>query len=113
MTYSEKLKDPRWQRRRLEVLSAANWKCEFCGDDTEPLHVHHTKYSGEPWDAPAKDLVALCASHHQQIAVDGGLVLIIASAHPRVAGRFRQAILTALERGVTWERIIEAIENIP
>lgn len=64
--YSEKLKDPRWQRKRLGVLERAEWKCECCGDDKETLQVHHLIYSkGEPWDAPDDTLECLCESCHE------------------------------------------------
>ena len=62
--YSEKLLDPRWQRKRLGVLERADWKCECCGDSEETLHVHHLIYSGEPWDAPLENLECLCESCH-------------------------------------------------
>lgn len=51
-TYADKLKHPKWQKRRLEVLSKADWKCELCSDDETELHVHHLEYTGEPWEAP-------------------------------------------------------------
>jgi 5-methylcytosine-specific restriction endonuclease McrA len=64
MTYSEKLKDPRWQRKRLRVFDRAKWKCEKCGDSKTELHVHHTKYSGNPWDVPLSKLQCLCSKCH-------------------------------------------------
>lgn len=64
MRYSEKLKDPRWQKRRLEILSAQNFTCQWCGDTKSTLHVHHFKYSGEPWDANDGDLATICESCH-------------------------------------------------
>ncbi len=30
MTYAEQLKDPRWQKRRLEILQRDEWRC-LCG----------------------------------------------------------------------------------
>jgi 5-methylcytosine-specific restriction endonuclease McrA len=64
MTYSEKLKDPRWQRKRLRVFERAKWKCEKCGDKKTELHVHHTKYIGNPWDVPLSSLKCLCSNCH-------------------------------------------------
>lgn len=50
MTYSEKLKDPRWQRKRLEILEAAKFKCEDCGNSKNTLTVHHCYYEfGREW----------------------------------------------------------------
>ena len=65
MTYYEKLKDPRWQRKRLEVLERDGFHCVDCGDGTQTLHVHHTKYKADPWDAPNDTLVTLCESCHK------------------------------------------------
>jgi 5-methylcytosine-specific restriction endonuclease McrA len=65
-TYGEKLKDPRWQRMRLEVLSRTDFKCALCGMGDKTLHVHHRYYvSGrQPWDYPAHSLVSLCEGCH-------------------------------------------------
>lgn len=66
MSYSEKLKDPRWQRKRLEVLEKAQFKCEECGDDKIELHVHHRWYSKgkSPWDVEPYQLICLCKECH-------------------------------------------------
>lgn len=63
-TYSEKLQDPRWQRKRLEVFSRDDFKCCLCQDDKTTLHVHHEEYNGEPWEAPIDRLKTLCAECH-------------------------------------------------
>lgn len=65
MTYAEKLKDPRWQKKRLEILQRDRWICKSCYDSTTTLHVHHTKYSKEPWDADNKHLITLCERCHK------------------------------------------------
>lgn len=67
-TYREKLLDPRWQRRRLEILGRSDFHCESCGDGTQTLHVHHRRYvkGREPWEYEDHELVTLCASCHSQ-----------------------------------------------
>ena len=67
MTYTEKLKDPRWQKKRLEVLERAGWKCMSCGSEDKTLHVHHCVYKKglDPWDYNAS-LIALCEYCHNQ-----------------------------------------------
>jgi len=71
MTYAEKLKDPRWQKKRLEILNRDNFKCsiESCGETTKTLHVHHLDYLSdtEPWDYPNEYLMTICESCHQHI----------------------------------------------
>lgn len=66
--YAELLKDPRWQRRRLERLGASNWTCADCGDDKSSLHVHHTRYfTGRmPWEYEDDLLVVCCDACHSK-----------------------------------------------
>jgi hypothetical protein len=70
--YSEKLRDPRWQRKRLECMNAAGWACEICKHQYEELMVHHKVYRRseitnellEPWEYPQQDLQCLCKTCH-------------------------------------------------
>lgn len=66
-SYSEKLRDPRWQRRRLEIMHLADFKCERCGDGSMPLNVHHVVYrsGADPWDYSEDDLTCLCEPCHE------------------------------------------------
>ena len=45
MTYKEKLLDPRWQKKRLEILNRDNFTCQCCGDDKKTLNIHHKYYN--------------------------------------------------------------------
>lgn len=66
MSYYEKLKHPRWQRKRLEILNRDNFKCTRCNSSELTLHVHHIKYfKGEPWDTPNEYLTTLCFLCHK------------------------------------------------
>lgn len=73
--YAEKLKDPRWQRKRLEVLSSDNFTCTCCGSTDIELHVHHFEYakSGNPWDADLGDMCTLCKDCHYVFEKSFGL----------------------------------------
>lgn len=64
MTYSEKLKDPRWQKKRLEVLERDCFTCKQCGDTETTLHVHHFTYSKNPWESEIHDLITYCKHCH-------------------------------------------------
>lgn len=66
-TYWEKLKDPRWQRKRLEVLEANDFLCQKCFDGESTLHVHHKEYfkGHEPWEYEMDQLTVLCESCHE------------------------------------------------
>src|SRR5688572_27139770 len=65
--YSELLKDPRWQKKRLEILNRDKWFCQACIDTESTLHVHHIKYTSKfPWETPNHLLITLCESCHQR-----------------------------------------------
>lgn len=66
MDYSEKLKDPRWQKRRLQIFERDKFRCTLCYDDKKTLHVHHKFYNPntEPWDYSDDVLQTLCEDCH-------------------------------------------------
>lgn len=67
-TYAQQLKDPRWQKRRLERLNAARFSCENCGDETTELHVHHPEYfrGRKAWEYEDDELEVLCKPCHSK-----------------------------------------------
>jgi hypothetical protein len=54
--YVLKLKDPRWQKKRLEVMDRNAFTCSSCYSKTKTLNVHHPVYekNKEPRDYPSK-----------------------------------------------------------
>lgn len=62
--YSEKLKHPKWQRKRLKILQRDNFTCQLCGDTETELHINHLKYKGEPHEIPNRFLETLCKICH-------------------------------------------------
>ena len=65
-SYSEKLRDPRWQKKRLKILERDDWTCQNCLDTDRPLNVHHKYYikGCDPWEYPPEALVTLCEGCH-------------------------------------------------
>ena len=66
--YYKKLEDPRWIKRKNEVIEANKCKCYLCGSSTN-LQVHHKVYvkGKEPWDYDDSDLVVLCEKCHNMV----------------------------------------------
>lgn len=66
--YSELLKNPLWQRKRLEILGRDNFVCQSCGVTNRTLHVHHCYYErGKmPWEYPPEALITLCEICHEE-----------------------------------------------
>jgi hypothetical protein len=68
-SYAEKFKDPRWQKKRLEIFERDRWACVRCKKKDEELQVHHRCYEKgkDPWDYPDEILITLCACCHGHI----------------------------------------------
>lgn len=62
--YAEKLRNPKWQRKKSEIMMRDDFTCTKCGDTETTLNVHHEKYIGEPWETPDKYLKTLCENCH-------------------------------------------------
>lgn len=65
--YIQQLKDPRWQRKRLEMLEGSSWSCDECGCVDRTLHVHHKQYiKGRlAWEYSNYELAVLCEECHE------------------------------------------------
>lgn len=64
--YEKLLKDPRWKAKRIEILKRDNYRCRKCLEKTKVLHVHHTKYKGNPWEISNVHLMTLCPGCHRK-----------------------------------------------
>jgi hypothetical protein len=75
-SYTELLKDPRWQKKRLEVMQSRNFACEECGDESSTLHVHHGCYikGRKPWEYEDEFYHLLCESCHETCQRNLGIV---------------------------------------
>lgn len=69
--YWKKLKDPRWQRKRLEIMERDEFCCVFCGDKNSTLNVHHKNYrkGAEPWEYDDENFMTLCEDCHEYIHI--------------------------------------------
>lgn len=69
--YWQLLQDPRWQKKRLEILEARHWRCEKCDrglTDGRQFHAHHRYYVKDrmPWEYPDFCYEALCDECHEK-----------------------------------------------
>ena len=67
--WSDQYKDPRWQKKRLEILEHDNFTCQLCGSKDRQLHVHHASYlkGNKIWDYDADSLITLCTDCHSRV----------------------------------------------
>ena len=83
LTYAEKLRDPRWQKKRLELLEASGWQCQCCSDSTKELQVHHGVYlrGKMPWEYEDWAYTVLCKGCHEfaQQAMEMGHIALAKS----------------------------------
>lgn len=70
-SYVDLLKDPRWQRRRLEIFQRDDWSCRACLNMTESLAIHHKYYIPHllPWEYPNSMLITLCSECHNDVTI--------------------------------------------
>jgi hypothetical protein len=71
MSYSEKLRNPKWQKKRLKILERDDFTCQLCGDKETELHIHHTEYKGDPWEVSDEFLKTICKDCHGAIHYSG------------------------------------------
>ncbi len=105
MTYSQKLKDPRWQKKRLEVMEMAEWKCYSCGGSERPLHVHHVNYFKglDPWDYENDNLRSLCDLCHGRL--ESAIVYSRAGLSKMPSNASRQLSIAVLYAASAFKRI--------
>jgi hypothetical protein len=67
-SFYQQYQDPRWQRKKYEIMAQRNWVCEWCGAKDRQLHVHHGYYEKDRavWDYPNDSLYCLCDPCHRK-----------------------------------------------
>lgn len=67
-TYAELLKNPLWQKKRLEIMQRDNFTCQHCGYQDKELQVHHRVYhkGAKPWEYEDSELITLCCDCHEE-----------------------------------------------
>jgi 5-methylcytosine-specific restriction endonuclease McrA len=71
LTYSEKLKHPLWQKKRLEIMQRDGFCCQNCFSTEKTLNIHHIIYANHisnPWDYHNSYLITLCEDCHNEIS---------------------------------------------
>lgn len=98
--YKKKFLDPRWQKKRLQILERDKFSCCKCGDTENTLHVHHKYYiwNQEPWDAKDESLETLCAECHESEGWD--------------KEGFNWSVRNLLENGWNYEQLSQYISGL-
>lgn len=70
--YTDWLRHPKWQRKRLEVMQRDGFRCVRCGDEESELHVHHMSYipGRKPWEYPLQNFETICRDCHDLLHQD-------------------------------------------
>ena len=65
-SFTEQYKNPKWQKKRLEILERDEYSCTECGNEEKTLHVHHYIYhkNKKVWEYDNKYLITLCDDCH-------------------------------------------------
>jgi len=80
ISYADLLRDPRWQRKRLEILQRDDFTCRKCKAKDKTLHVHHVAYykGQDPWEYSDDFFLTLCFECHEEEGDDYHKSLIAA-----------------------------------
>jgi 5-methylcytosine-specific restriction endonuclease McrA len=63
---TKSFEDPRWRKKRAEILERDGWRCQSDGNHAGDLNVHHRNYTtAEPWHELNENLITVCEKHHQ------------------------------------------------
>jgi len=102
-SYWELLRDPRWQRKRLEVMERDSFSCLECGDDSKTLNVHHSYYTkgNQPWDYPLDCFKTLCDECHRTVQ----------GMQKRIQILFSKLCSSSLEQIIGYMTAMSACEN--
>jgi len=78
-TYADKLKDPRWQKKRLEILNQNDFICQLCYEEGKTVNVHHLFYlpNHQPWEYPNFCYMVLCDDCHRDNDLDETFLQLI------------------------------------
>jgi len=113
--YWEKLRDPRWQKKRLEVMQKAKFVCEICGDSESTLNVHHKAYfkGKEPWEYLTNQLACLCENCHKENHKDIDALKFLCSLLPLdgPGSYYGLCILIAGLLNLDYEKSLELLES--
>lgn len=106
--FLEKYRDPRWQKKRLEILERDQWQCRKCCDGSSTLHVHHQFYKSgaDPWDYENFCLITLCDSCHETLheeKKDALQSIQVALARRDMDYEFLSAMCLALDESGEWK----------
>jgi hypothetical protein len=70
--FFDQYKDPRWQKKRLEIMERDNFQCFSCGNTEKTLNVHHTvvyRKETKPWEYKNREFITLCEGCHKEITL--------------------------------------------
>jgi hypothetical protein len=64
--WADQYKDPRWQKKRLEIMERDGFKCRSCGSAEKTLNVHHAYYEkgAKVWEYPEETMITWCEDCH-------------------------------------------------
>lgn len=102
-TYWELLRDPRWQRKRLEVMEREDFTCQGCEATDKTLNVHHKIYrkGAMPWEYPDHELRCICedcheSEHHWKKRLDEAIAKIDPASMEELVG-YAEAIYALIQ----------------
>lgn len=109
-------KDPRWQKKRLQIMDRDNFCCISCKSKDKTLNVHHAvPYRKETkiWEYENDELKTLCEDCHKEISevIKECTNIIMGSCHSSKSADLIHEILMKLD-GCSNEQLYKILVKI-
>ena len=98
--FFDQYKDPRWQKRRLEIMQRDEFMCQCCYDPENTLNVHHKYYihNKKPWEYPDKLLTTVCQPCHDFIYNEETIRKRLAYLESKITKKFNKKLSREIDR---------------
>ena len=112
-------RDPRWQKKRLEIMERDEFSCQSCQSKDNTLNVHHCvpyRKETKPWEYENDELITLCEDCHKeltQILKDCNYIVARNCSISDFAGEFHRILMeidgmNPYQLEAVWKMIKEA-----
>lgn len=114
LSYGDKLKNPLWQKKRLEILNRDEFTCQLCSDTTTELHIHHKEYlpGRDPWEYEDENFQTLCKHCHVVVEFYKCSFRVLASGKERFPGSNQIYISSVLKANRVEHELLIAVDII-
>lgn len=117
--YKAQYLHPKWQKKRLEILSRDNFTCQLCGSKDKTLQVHHFYYihGRKVWEYDSSNFITFCdqCHKHEEDSLKKCTSVLIQTFKliGFASGDFENLNNIIEERKLSGQQVLDALRNTP